>query len=74
MQFLADHRLTKLVRTQEFVGEGVAYSGDMTTICSCTNYTGKGDNPGVMLILKRSFELEPQLLSPGKSAWLADSN
>mmetsp|Transcript_23081 Transcript_23081/g.41226 ORF Transcript_23081/g.41226 Transcript_23081/m.41226 type:complete len:748 (+) Transcript_23081:1367-3610(+) len=74
LQFLSDHRLTKLIRTQEFVSEGITYNGDIITICSCTNYSGRGNNSGVMLILKRSLELVTKLLPPGRSAWLADSN
>lgn len=73
-QFLSEHNLTKLIRTQEFVGEGTSCNGDLITISSCTNYAGRGGNSGAMLTLKRNLELVTRLLPPGRSAWLADSN
>lgn len=71
-QFLNDNRLTKMIRTQEFVAEGISYDSEVTTISSCTNYCGRGNNPGMMLTLKRSLEVVAKVLPPGKSAWLAE--
>lgn len=64
--FLIRNNLDKIIRAHECVMDGFERfaGGDLITIFSATDYCGKHKNAGAILIITRSFQINPKLIYP----------
>lgn len=75
--FLAANNLTYVIRAHECVLDGFERfaSGSLITLFSATDYCGRHNNAGAMLIIKNNFEMVPHLIYPpegGNHNWIED--
>lgn len=64
--FLQKNGLDKIIRAHECVMDGFERfaGGDLITVFSATDYCGKHKNAGAILIITRSFGINPKLIYP----------
>lgn len=64
--FLQKNNLDKIIRAHECVMDGFERfsGGDLITVFSATDYCGKHKNAGAILIITRSFGINPKLIYP----------
>ena len=65
-QFLDANKLELMIRGHEIALDGFDNfaGGRVLTVTSCTNYCGKYNNSGCILVIQKTFEITPKLLLP----------
>lgn len=65
-QFLVNNRLDLIIRGHEIAFDGFSSfnDGKVITITSCTDYCGKHNNCACMLVIPKTFDIIPKLISP----------
>ncbi len=76
-KFLKDNKLNMIIRAHECVQDGFERfaGGKLITVFSATDYCGRHNNAGAMLIIKSNFDIIPFLIYPEKaevSGWIED--
>lgn len=76
-EFLANNKLKMIIRSHDVSESGVdkIYGDKIMSIFSATNYCGLYQNSGGILFIKKSYEIQPKILTceENYSVWLKDN-
>ena len=76
-EFLSQNKLKMIVRSHDVCDSGMEklYGDKVITIFSATNYCGIYKNNGAILLIKKSYELQPKILTYEENypVWLKDN-
>jgi len=64
-QFLVDNKLDLIIRGHEIAFDGFSTfnDGKVITVTSCTNYCGRYNNSACILVISKTFEIIPKVIS-----------
>lgn len=65
-EFLKANNIMKIIRAHECVMDGFERfaGGDLITVFSATDYCGKHKNAGAILVITKSYVINPKLIYP----------
>lgn len=65
-EFLKANNIQKIIRAHECVSDGFERfaGGDLITVFSATDYCGKHKNAGAILVITKSYVINPKLIYP----------
>ena len=74
--FLTNNKLKMLIRSHDVIDSGIekSFNDKCITVFSATNYCGTIQNTGALLFIKKSYEIQPKILTNEEfySVWYKD--
>ena len=76
INFLTNNKLKMLIRSHDVIDSGFekSFNDKCITVFSATNYCGTTQNTGALLFIKKSYEIQPKILTNEEfySVWYKD--
>jgi len=76
-EFLQNNKMKMMIRSHDVCDAGIekTYNDKIMTIFSSTNYCGVCQNTGAILFIKKSYEIQPKIITceDNYTVWLKDN-